>query len=177
MKNTSGTALFIVVENANLEFIFVKETLMEQILCHLIGDYWAQSDWMANNKTKSHWPAFCHVLIYTLVFLFLTTSWKALFFIGGTHFLIDRFRLARYLCWAKNWLAPLTRQENHAILVEKEGQPCIIPHPYVWIKPWSVCKATGYDPERPIWLTTWLLIITDNSMHLLCNYFALNWLN
>ena len=165
---------------------------MEQILCHLVGDYWAQSDWMAGNKTKSHWPAFCHAFTYTLIFLFITTSWKALLFIGGTHFLIDRFRLARYLCWAKNWIAPwpkiIMREPLNSDRCNCNQHPdlkgsacCICGSTWIEFKPptksWEECKATGYDPERPIWLTTWLLIITDNSMHLLCNYFALNWLN
>lgn len=159
---------------------------MEQILCHLVGDYWAQSDWMAGNKTKSHWPAFCHAFTYTLIFLFITTSWKALLFIGGTHFLIDRFRLARYLCWAKNLIGPWKRKPCEGCeLIKLDPDNKYRPtwhdcHQLKYTPPtksWEECKTTGYDPERPIWLTTWLLIITDNSMHLLCNYFALNWLN
>lgn len=77
--------------------------------CHELGDYVFQSDWMANEKTKKHLPALAHAVVYTLMFVplvFFGASWTALAVIGSTHFLIDRYRLARYVCWAKNILAP-----------------------------------------------------------------------
>ncbi len=124
-----------------------------QIVCHLIGDYVIQSDWMASEKTKRSLPALLHVLCYGLVFLVLSPSWTALAVIVGTHFLIDRFRLIRYVCWAKNFLGP--RGAN---------------------KPWAECKGTGYDPDKPAWLTVWLMIITDNILHIVINALALAYL-
>jgi hypothetical protein len=120
----------------------------DQILCHLVGDYIIQSDWMASEKTKRSLAAAVHAVTYTLPFLFLTLDPAALAFIAGTHFVIDRWRLARYVCWAKN-----------------------IP----W-KPWADCAATGYPSDKPAWLSVWLLIIADNTMHLICNAAALRWL-
>jgi len=119
----------------------------DQLLAHLVGDYLLQSDWMAQEKTKRTVAAVAHALCYTLPFLFLTSSWSALLWIAGSHFIIDRWRLARYICWSKNWLAP----------------------PAGWPRPWKDCQATGYDPTRPPWLSVWLLIIADNTLHLLCN--------
>ena len=29
---------------------------MEQLLCHLVADYWLQNDWMATNKKKKWLP-------------------------------------------------------------------------------------------------------------------------
>src|SRR5208282_3523637 len=78
----------------------------DQLVCHLVGDYILQSDWMASEKTKKNAAALVHVFTYFLPFLFLTTSWKALAVIIGTHYIIDRWRLARYVCWVKNFLAP-----------------------------------------------------------------------
>ena len=124
------------------------------LVCHAIGDYLLQSDWMANNKTTSSWPAAAHVLCYGLPFLFLTQAIPALLFIIGTHFIIDRWRLARYVVWAKNWLAP--RQYRTPA--------------------WNACSKTGYPPDRPDWLVVWLLIIGDNVMHVLLNGVALTWL-
>ncbi len=124
---------------------------MEQLLLHLFGDYITQSDWMAQNKTKASFPAFVHALVYSLPFLLLTMHIPALLCIVGTHFLIDRFRLARYVVFAKNFL----------------GWP--------WPK-WNDCNATGYPSERPAWLAVWLLIIADNTLHLVINYAALRWL-
>jgi hypothetical protein len=34
----------------------------------------------------------------------------------------------------------------------------------------------GYPKETPIWLSTWLIIILDNTIHLCLNYFAIKYL-
>jgi len=122
----------------------------DQLVAHAVGDYILQSDWMATEKTKQNAAAAAHAFTYTLPFLFLTTSPEALVAIMGTHFLIDRWRLARYVVWLKNWLGPN--------------------------RPWSECVATGYPADRPAWLTVWLLIIADNTLHVLCNGLALRFL-
>lgn len=124
--------------------------VVEQLILHLIGDYVTQSDWMANSKTGSTWAAFCHATVYSLPFFFLAGS-KAVLVIWLTHLLIDRFRLARYVVFAKNFL----------------GRP--------WPQ-WENCKVTGYPSERPAWLAVWLLIAADNTLHLAINYSALRWL-
>ena len=126
--------------------------MLEQIILHLIGDYGSQSDWQALNKTKRSWPCICHVVLYSLPFL-LIGSIQAVLVIGITHFFIDRFGLARYLAYAKNFLCPI-----------KE-----------WPR-WEECKATGYHESRPIYLAVWLLIALDNTLHLVINYSALRWL-
>lgn len=120
-----------------------------QLLCHLAGDFFLQSDWMAGQKYTKKWVALLHAVTYTLPFLFLTRSWAALLVICLTHAVIDHYKVANYVAWAKNWLAPV--------------RP----------KPWVECKATGYDPDRPIWLTVWLGIITDNTLHIAINFAAL----
>jgi len=122
----------------------------DQLVAHAAGDYVLQSDWMATEKTKRSVAALAHVATYALPFVVLGASWGALAVIVGSHFVIDRWRLARYVVWAKNWLGPN--------------------------RPWSECTATGYPPDRPQWLTVWLLIIADNVMHVLCNGLALHYL-
>ena len=124
----------------------------DQLVAHAIGDYVLQSDWMANEKTKRSVAALAHVVAYTLPVLWLTRSLLALAIILGTHFVIDRWRLARYVCWAKNWLSPTGTH------------------------PWSECSATGYPPDRPAWLAVWLLIIADNVMHVVINGLAIQYL-
>jgi hypothetical protein len=123
----------------------------DQLLLHAIGDYLLQSHWMATTKISKSIAALAHVVTYTLPFLILTTSWKALVVIAGTHFFIDRFRLARYVCWAKNFLGPGNES-------------------------WSKCSLTGYPSNTPTWLAVWLMIITDNIMHVICNGLALHYL-
>lgn len=124
----------------------------DQLVSHAIGDYILQSDYMASEKTKKSTAAAIHALTYALPFLFLRPSPLALFVIVSTHFVIDRWRLARYVVWAKNWLAP-----------------------WDWIKPWWECSATGYPQDKPAWLSVWLLIIADNVMHVLVNGVALRY--
>lgn len=122
----------------------------DQLVAHAVGDYILQSDWMANEKTKQHTAAAAHAGVYTLSFLLLTRSPAALAVVFGTHFLIDRYRLARYVVFAKNYIAPRA----------------------TW-PAWANCVGTGYPSERPPWLAVWLLIIADNILHVLINGWAL----
>ncbi|MFA6971888.1 MAG: DUF3307 domain-containing protein [Gallionella sp.] len=124
---------------------------MEQLILHLIGDYVTQTDWMAKYKTRHIGVAMIHVTVYTLPFLLLSPSMLALAVIFVTHVLIDRYRLARYVIYAKNKLTePGLRWEN--------------------------ASKTGFHNEAPQWLAVWLSIIVDNTMHLTINYAALRWL-
>ena len=123
------------------------------ILAHLVGDYVIQSHWMACEKTKRWWPAIAHGLTYTLPYLLVTQSPAALAVIAGTHIIIDRFRLAKHLVWAKNQLAP------------KAFRPV-----------WADAKVTGYPSETPAWMSVWLMIVADNTVHLLINTAAVVWL-
>src|SRR3954466_8408481 len=78
----------------------------DQLVAHAVGDYVLQSDWMAQRKTKKFLIALVHAVAYCLPFLLITQSWKALVIIVSTHAVIDRFRLAKYVVWAKNVMAP-----------------------------------------------------------------------
>jgi hypothetical protein len=74
----------------------------DQLLIHAIGDYVLQTHHMATHKTKSSFWAAFHAITYTIPFTVVTWSPAALAVICGTHFLIDRFRLARFIVWFKN---------------------------------------------------------------------------
>jgi len=114
----------------------------DQIVAHMVGDYILQSHWMAMEKTKQSVAAAVHAFSYTLPFLLITQSPIAIAIIIGTHFVIDRWRLARYLVWLKNGAdGPIT--------------------------------ATGYPVDTPVWLAGWLLIIVDNTLHVICNGLAI----
>lgn len=137
---------------------------MEQLILHLFGDYVTQSDWMAQNKTKRHFPAACHAVIYSLPFLMLHPSWVAFAVILVTHFLIDRYRLARFVVWAKNQFEPAGGDSGTEISEQRRRLS------------WGNCSGTGYPSETPAWLAVWLLIAADNTLHLAINYAALRWL-
>lgn len=127
--------------------------MFEQLIAHLIGDYFLQTDWMAQEKTKRWWPAVVHALCYGLPFLFITHAWLALVVIVSTHLVIDHWRLARHVIWFKNLFSPAAYRYQ-----------------------WKDCNTTGYHKDRPAWLTTWLLIITDNTMHIIINFLAIKYL-
>lgn len=117
----------------------------DQILAHLVGDYLLQSNWMAREKSRQSFAAAVHAVTYATPFAYLISqSIVALSIIAGTHFLIDRFRLARWIVWIKN------------------GES-------IFEKP----TDTGYPLDMPPWLSTWLFIIADNTLHLICNGLAL----
>lgn len=124
---------------------------MEQLLLHLIGDYVLQTDWMARTKTRSSVATLAHALVYALPFLLLSPSVAAIAVIAGSHFLIDRFRLARHVAFAKNKLTD-------------------------WQLRWTDCSATGFPSTVPPGQAFWLMIMIDNTMHLSINYAALRWL-
>lgn len=163
---------------------------MIQLILHLIGDYITQSDWMAQGKTQWWFPALVHATVYSSLF-FLIGDWRAVLVIWATHYLIDRYRLARYVVWAKNWLGPMNRMETFVEAAKRWKSMGILPQAATKADldrveadrrlitsnlPWRECSATGYAPSRPEWLTFWLLIIADNTIHLAINYGALRWL-
>jgi len=137
---------------------------MEALIAHLLGDYFFQSDWMAINKTKRTWICIVHAAIYTMTFLVfmligqLPLSYKALLSIGVSHFIIDRVYPARYICFIKNFMAPRS-----------------------WWPVWKECWMTGYkigdhsqDPtSKPAFLAVWLMIIVDNSLHIIINWYSI----
>lgn len=135
------------------------------LLAHLVGDYLIQSDWMAREKIHRWWPALVHGATYTLPFLLITTDWRALAVIAGTHVVIDRWRLARYVIWLRNWLAPLR--------FRRSADPLDPPWVFeAYNPPWSECRGTGFPSSRPAWLAVWLMFIADNTVHLLINVAA-----
>lgn len=115
-------------------------TIVWVLVAHFVGDYLLQTHHMAVEKTKRWGPAFWHGMFYSIPFLLIPMSVLSFAVIAGTHMVIDRYRLAKHLIWAKNQFAP------------KEFRP---PH-----------TDTGYPEDTPAWLATWLLIITDNMIHI-----------
>jgi hypothetical protein len=128
----------------------------DQLFCHVIGDYVLQSHWMATNKTKSSRVALYHVLTYALPFLFLRPSLLAMVVIVGSHFLIDRYRLARFVVAFKNLFFSSPAE------YERQSK--------------ELDMATGFPKDCPPWLAVWLLIIVDNCLHVLINGLALRYL-
>lgn len=137
------------------------------ILAHLFGDYILQNDYLANEKTKRFEPALIHAALYTLAYagLFVLLGIRddsaslpgalwALGIIGVTHLFIDRYRLVKPLIWALNQIGPRSGRYS-----------------------WADAKANGgYSASKPAWMSTWLMIVVDNSIHLAINAAAIYFL-
>ena len=108
---------------------------------------------MATQKTSQWKYAILHGITYGVPFLVVTHSIAALLVIVGTHIIIDRYRLARHLMWFKNQFAPKQYRPERSEL-----------------------KTTGYPAETPAWLSTWLMIIADNCVHIILNTLAIIYL-
>ena len=124
----------------------------DQLFAHAVGDYVLQSHWMATRKTSSWWAATVHGVCYSVPFLLLGPSFWAWALIAGSHVLIDRLRLARYVVLLKE------------ILLSPTDSPV------------ALKSATGYPEDTPPWLAVWLYVIADNVLHVAINAAALRWL-
>jgi hypothetical protein len=132
---------------------------MLQLLLHLFGDFIVQNDYVALNKKKNTLKGwiYCtfHCVTYSLPFL-LIASWKAVIMIGLTHFIIDKTNIVAYfLAWRNN-------VHNPSELKSKYGNYDI--------------SNFGFQLQRPFAITIWLLILTDNTIHLILNYLFIKYL-
>lgn len=134
---------------------------MNELIAHLFGDYVIQNHWMATNKTRSSIAAFVHAITYTLPFLLITSNPAAITIIFGTHFVIDRWRLASYWCrfWGNGCSGVL---------------PFMMEHDVAPWESWWHRRCRDEWQEAPEYLRVWLFIIVDNAFHLLINHFALS---
>lgn len=117
-------------------------------LAHRVGDWILQNGWMASEKTHRLWVALLHGFTYAVPFIPLCSSVGAYLVIAVTHAVIDRYRLPRYVTWARNQLAP--RRHRHRFSHRHEGS----------------------SPELPDWLAVHIRMETDVAMHHVCNFVA-----
>lgn len=114
--------------------------LITGLLLHFVGDYLLQNDWMAREKVNNSGVALAHASIYSMPFyLIVPTFWWLLIF--GSHFFVDRYRLAQYWIRLVNW--------------KWDGD------------------NFGYSEDKPKWMSVWLMIIVDNTFHVLFNSVAI----
>lgn len=120
---------------------------MIELLAHLVGDYVLQSQPMSDRKVTDIRWALIHATAYTLPFLLLTQDVRRLAVIALTHALIDRYRIAAR--WVA-WYGTGTRASG------------------VWSR-WNI-STDAVPPFMSVWLT----IIVDNTLHLVINHAALS---
>lgn len=67
----------------------ICETLLKLVMCHLVGDYVLQIDFIAKTKGKNWYHLLVHCLLYCLPFyLAFGFNWQ-FFVLFGTHIVVD----------------------------------------------------------------------------------------
>ena len=99
--------------------------------------------------TEQWLPAIVHGVVYTMPFLFITTDWRALLVIGGTHAIVDHYRLAKRIMWLGDRIAPRSEWSS-----------------------WAEFKD-GFG-GKPEYRSFWLMVIVDNLTHIMINYAAID---
>ena len=82
--------------------------MLSLIWTHFFADFVFQSNWMAQNKSKSFWPLVVHIFVYSL--FFIPFGWKFAALNGSLHFITDFFS-------SKATAALWKRQEAHWFFV------------------------------------------------------------
>ena len=143
-----------------VQAVTLSTVLLLSLLAHACGDYLFQTEWMAVEKTRRWSAAGVHAVAYGVPFLPLLASAQrpeaavvAGAVIVGTHLVLDRYRLARYLVWARNQLAPARYRYR-----------------------WAQADPDGFRPGTPAHLGGWLVVVNDNVLHVAINTAALAWL-
>lgn len=73
----------------------ILQKLILLIMCHLVGDYVLQSNFIASTKGKNWYHLFVHCILYTVPFLIVFGWTWQLLIIFLTHMIIDPLK-ARY---------------------------------------------------------------------------------
>lgn len=71
------------------------EKIIQLIMCHLIGDYVLQIDFIAKSKGDNWYHLFVHCALYVLPFYIAFGLDYRIFVLFGTHILVDALK-ARY---------------------------------------------------------------------------------
>lgn len=118
--------------------------MIEQLLLHGIGDYLIQNDWMALNKKKPSWAGWLACQVHCLTY--------------AAPFALIASPKACVVIYATHFMIDRWKMVDW-FLAARNGVRHI--------------KNFGFGEERPVLVTLWLYIITDNIFHLLCNYAAI----
>ena len=97
---------------------------MKELIAHLIGDYVLQSHWQTTEKVKKSFALLSSRFALWRSILFYRSILDGIICNRINSFLIDRFRLAKYVCYAKQFIAP----KAHYLMI---GQIMIVVAEYV----------------------------------------------
>jgi hypothetical protein len=119
---------------------------MIQFLLHGVGDYLIQNDWMALTKKKKTWKGELACQIHCI-------TYALPFALIGSWTAVALIYLSHYIVdrfHIIEWFLAVRNGVFHT-------------------------KNFGYAMERPPLISVWLYIITDNLIHLICNFLILKY--
>ncbi len=121
---------------------------MLELILHGIGDYLLQNDWMALTKKKQGLQG----ILACLLHCFLYTL---------PFLIITQSPLAILFIFATHFIIDRTHIIERFLAFRNNADPNV---------------NFGFAPDRPVFITVWLYIITDNLIHLICNHLAIHFL-
>jgi hypothetical protein len=113
----------------------------------MIGEFLIQSDGIYKLKQRSWLWASLKGLTYAALFLACTQSPMALAAIFGFHTVMSRYKLAKYVCYLKNHLAPKSQ----------------------WHK-WADCNLNGHFKDKNQWYSHGKMLIVESMLMIAANY-------
>lgn len=118
---------------------------MELLICHLIGDYILQNTWMSTNKTKNSILGYFSCFVHAMLYI-LPFIFITKNIISLLIICLSHFIIDKY---------------RVAILFNKLKN--------------NITDNTnfGFSKDLPFALSIWLAIITDNTFHLIINYYSI----
>ncbi len=120
---------------------------MEQLLLHLFGDYISQSSWMARHKIQSTATGYLACGLHAVAYTL------PFLLIGNA---------------ASLFVIGITH-----FVIDKYGLAVFL----MKIRDWTWAgDNNGSSAETPPFMAVWLMIITDNTIHLIINFFSLKYL-
>lgn len=120
---------------------------MIELILHGIGDYFLQTDKQALGKKLKGWYGLKCCLIHCL-----TYSLPFLFI--GSWKAVSVIFLTHFIIDRTNIVMWILAYKNGIRTIEN----------------------FGYSLERPLFISVWLFIISDNILHIICNHLALKFL-
>ncbi len=120
---------------------------MEQLLLHLFGDYISQSSWMARHKTRNTAKGY------------LACGWHATAY--TLPFLLIGSPASVFVIGITHFLIDKYRLAIYFMKIRD--------------RTWTADNS-GSSAETPPFMAVWLMVITDNTIHLIINFLSLKYL-
>lgn len=70
----------------------MTELIYKLLICHFVGDYVLQTDFLAKTKGENLWHMIAHCFLYTLPFAVAFGIDERIFILMASHFIVDSLK-------------------------------------------------------------------------------------